>query len=185
MIVAGDADFISVEIGQTMPSSSAMRWLRQLTLLVTAVAAAAFWLRSPAPTDRAPLLDINVNELLRRPVRAETTVVLVVGTDCPYTRSSVPFYRTLLSEQPEASFLIAGYEAPEVLQAFATEVGLTGVPVAQLAPAATAHIGATPTLLYLSLRNVPTRVWVGFLSPQAQQDARIALRTRVASDVAR
>ena len=72
-----------------------------------------------------------------------------------------------------------------MLQAFAADMGLAGVPVAQLSPAAAAHIGATPTLLYLSRQKFPTRVWVGLMSNRSQEEARIALNALLAARGAR
>ncbi len=104
------------------------------------------------------------------------TLVLAISTQCHFCKDSAPFYRKLEAQVGKSLRTVAVLPQPvdEAEQFLKGE----GVRVSQVKQATMGDIGVqgTPTMLLVDSSGVITKMWVGKLQPEQEQQVLTALR---------
>jgi hypothetical protein len=104
------------------------------------------------------------------------TLVLAISTECHFCKDSTPFYRKL--EEQVGKDLKTVAVLPQPVAEAEQYLNGEGVHVDQVEQAAMAGIGVkgTPTMLLVNSAGVVTKVWVGKIQPEREQEVLAALR---------
>jgi hypothetical protein len=84
------------------------------------------------------------------------TLVLAISTQCHFCKDSTPFYRKLEAQGGKGM----GVHVDQVKQAGLGEIGVSG----------------TPTMLLVNSSGIITKIWVGMLQPEAQEQVLSVLK---------
>jgi hypothetical protein len=138
----------------------------------------------PAPTPRRPqvLAETGVGTSLKGRVpgvdwsRNGRTLVLAVSTQCHFCKESTPFYRKLQEQVGKSLKTVA--ILPQSVAAAEQYLNGESVHVDQVRQVTLGDIGirATPTMLLVNSAGVVTKIWVGRIKPEQEQDVLTALR---------
>jgi hypothetical protein len=122
--------------------------------------------------DRLPGIDWNRNG---------QTLVLAISTHCHFCTESAPFFRRLGDEAREKVKMVA--VLPESIADAEQYLSSEGVHIDQVKQAPPGSIGVrgTPTMLLVDRGGIVTRVWVGKLDPQGQEQVMSTLLGRHAA----
>jgi hypothetical protein len=97
------------------------------------------------------------------------TLVLAMSTTCHYCRESEPFYRRIKQEVGNKVKIVAAL--PQPLPDAEQYLNGAGLRVDQLksVPLTAIGVSGTPTILLVNAKGVVTKVWVGRLGEQQQE----------------
>jgi len=97
------------------------------------------------------------------------TLVLALSPSCHYCRESEPFYRKLQNELGRKVRIVAAFpqSVPEAEQ-YLSSAGLH-VDQVKSVPLNVIGVRGTPTMLLVDAKGVVTKVWVGIIQEQQQQ----------------
>ena len=104
------------------------------------------------------------------------TLVLAISTECHFCKDSTPFYRKL--EEQVGKDLKTVAVLPQPVAEAEQSLNGEGVHVDRVEQATMAGIGVkgTPTMLLVNSAGVVTKVWVGKIQPEREQEVLAALR---------
>jgi hypothetical protein len=104
------------------------------------------------------------------------TLVLAVSTQCHFCKESTPFYRKLQEQVGKSLKTVA--ILPQSVAAAEQYLNGESVHVDQVRQVTLGDIGirATPTMLLVNSAGVVTKIWVGRIKPEQEQDVLTALR---------
>jgi hypothetical protein len=104
------------------------------------------------------------------------TLVLAVSTQCHFCKESTPFYRKLQEQVGKSLKTVA--ILPQSVAAAEQYLNGESVHVDQVRQVTLGDIGirATPTMLLVNGAGVVTKIWVGRIKPEQEQDVLTALR---------
>jgi hypothetical protein len=153
-----------------------------VAVLLSAVLVKAYLL--PAPSSRVPpaVAATSVGTSLKRQLpgvdwgKNGRTLVLAISTQCHFCKDSTPFYRKLQEQVGKSLKTVAvlPQPVPESEQYLSGE----GVHVDQVKQATMSGLGVrgTPTMLLVNGAGVVTKIWVGKIQPEQEQQVLTALR---------
>ena len=150
--------------------------------MLSAVLIKVYFLPAPSPKSPQGLAEMAVGTSLKSRVpgvdwrKNGRTLVLAISTECHFCKDSTPFYRKL--EEQVGKDLKTVAVLPQPVAEAEQYLNGEGVHVDQVEQAAMAGIGVkgTPTMLLVNSAGVVTKVWVGKIQPEREQEVLAALR---------
>jgi hypothetical protein len=150
--------------------------------LLSAVLIKVYLLPAPAPRSPQGLAEMGVGTNLNSRVpgvdwrKNGRTLVLAISTQCQFCKESTPFYRKLQEQVGRNLKTVA--VLPQPVAEAEEYLNREGVRVDQVKQATMANIGVrgTPTMLLVNSAGVVTKVWVGKIQPEREQEVLAALR---------
>lgn len=97
--------------------------------------------------------------------RGSWNLIAIVSPDCHFCTSSIPFYRTLASDDRQFIFTFAGLQPVDELKAYSVENRLRLDRYISI-DRADIDLKGTPTLVLVSPVGTVERVWLGEVSDQ-------------------
>jgi hypothetical protein len=104
------------------------------------------------------------------------TLVLAISTQCHFCKESVPFYKKVQSQVGGSLKTVA--VLPQPVATAEQYLSGEGVHVDQIKQATMSGMGiqGTPTMLLVNSAGVVTKIWVGKIMPEQEQEVLNALR---------
>lgn len=138
----------------------------------------------PAPSPRRPQApaEIAIGTSLKDRVpgvdwsKNGRTLVLAISTQCRFCKESTPFYRKLQDQVGKSLKSVA--VVPQPVAEAERYLNGEGVHVDQVKQVTMASVGirGTPTILLVNSGGVVTKMWVGKIQPEQEQEVLTALR---------
>jgi thiol-disulfide isomerase/thioredoxin len=99
------------------------------------------------------------------------TVLMVLQKGCHYCSESAPFYQKLVKSAAgkDVKFLAVIPQTKEVSENYLSELGISGVETKQ-ATLNSLQVRGTPTLIVVNEKGEITKVWIGRLPPEKEQE---------------
>lgn len=109
---------------------------------------------------------------------SDPTLIMVLRSDCGYCQESMPFYRRLTAEA-EIPVIVAARIGDDGIRDYLAEQGVQPDELVMTVGWETPATG-TPTIFLVDGDGVVMSAWVGWLSPESEEEVLAAVRGPVA-----